>query len=184
MTVLKNALAVNDGKAVVISIKREWLAKIMSGEKTLEVRKSRPWEISFPFAVFCYETKSNGGAGEIIGAFTCEDIDQLNCLTGLSPYYADGEKLSGMADKFIRESCIDIAALFEYGNKTGMLYGWNISNVRKLSLPMHQLHLKLALEPWLYNHCTDVPFVTFALQGIQNEAERYRYLQWLKAEIQ
>lgn len=91
MTVLKNALAVNDGKAVVISIKREWLAKIMSGEKTLEVRKSRPWEISFPFAVFCYETKANGGAGEIIGVFTCEDIDQLNCLTGLSPYYADGE---------------------------------------------------------------------------------------------
>lgn len=42
----------------------------------------------------------------------------------------------------------------------------------------------LALEPWLYSHCTDVPFVTFALQGIQNEAERYRYLQWLKAEIQ
>ena len=66
MTVLKNALAVNDGKAVVISIKREWLAKIMSGEKTLEVRKSRPWEISFPFAVFCYETKANGGAGETI----------------------------------------------------------------------------------------------------------------------
>lgn len=42
----------------------------------------------------------------------------------------------------------------------------------------------LALESWLDNHCTDVPFVTFALQGIQNEAERYRYLQWLKAEIQ
>ena len=42
---------------------------------------------------------------------------------------------------------------------------------------------ELALESWLYNHCTDVPFVTFALQGIQNEAERYRYLQWLKAEI-
>lgn len=39
-------------------------------------------------------------------------------------------------------------------------------------------------EMRLYNHCTDVPFVTFALQGIQNEAERYRYLQWLKAEIQ
>lgn len=56
MTALKNALAVNDGKAVVISIKREWLAKIMSGEKTLEVRKSRPWEISFPFAVFQKET--------------------------------------------------------------------------------------------------------------------------------
>ena len=85
-----------------------------------------------------------------MGGVNCEDIDQLNCLTGLSPYYADGEKLSGMADKFIRESCIDIAALFEYGNKTGMLYGWNISNVRKLSLPMHQLHLKRAPQSWQY----------------------------------
>lgn len=41
----------------------------------------------------------------------------------------------------------------------------------------------LAFDSWLYNHDTDVPFVTFALQGIQNEEERYRYLQWLKAEI-
>ena len=41
----------------------------------------------------------------------------------------------------------------------------------------------LALDPWLYDHYADVPFVTFALQGIQNEAERYRYLQWLKNEI-
>ena len=41
----------------------------------------------------------------------------------------------------------------------------------------------LALDPWLYDHYADMPFVTFALQGIQNEAERYRYLQWLKAEI-
>ena len=31
-----------------------------------------------------------------------------------------------------------------------MLYGWNISNVRKLSLPMHQLHLKRAPQSWQY----------------------------------
>lgn len=150
MTSLENALAVNGGKAVVISIKREWLSKIMSGEKTLEVRKSMPWEISFPFAVLCYETKANGGAGEIVGAFTCEDIDQLNCLTELSPYFADAGKLSDKADGFIRKSCVDIAALFEYGNKTGTLYGWNISNVRKLSLSMHQLHMKRAPQSWQY----------------------------------
>lgn len=150
MTALENALAVNDGKAVVISIKREWLSKIMAGEKTMEIRKTQPWEISFPFAVFCYETKANDGAGEIIGGFTCEDIDQLNCLTELSPYFANGGDLPDMADKFVRESCVDIASLFEYGNKTGMLYGWNISNVRKLSLPLHQLHLKRAPQSWQY----------------------------------
>ena len=42
----------------------------------------------------------------------------------------------------------------------------------------------LALEPWLYNHYKDMPFVAFSLNGIQNETERYCYLQWLKAEIQ
>lgn len=150
MTALENALTVNDGKAVVISIKHEWLSKIMTGEKTLEVRKSMPWYISFPFAVLCYETKANGGAGKIIGAFTCEDIDQLNCLTELSPYLANGGSLSDITNDFVRESCIDIAALFEYGNKTGMLYGWNISNVRKLSLSLHQLHLKRAPQSWQY----------------------------------
>lgn len=41
----------------------------------------------------------------------------------------------------------------------------------------------LAFDSWLYNHDTDMPFVTFALQGIQNETERYRYLQWLKDEM-
>ena len=41
----------------------------------------------------------------------------------------------------------------------------------------------LAFDAWLYNYYTDVPFVTFALQGIRNEAERYRYLQWLKDDI-
>ncbi len=41
----------------------------------------------------------------------------------------------------------------------------------------------LAFDSWLYNHDTDMPFVTFALQGIRNEAERYRYLQWLKEDI-
>ena len=150
MITLENALAVNDGKAVVISIKREWLSKIMAGEKTMEIRKTQPWEISFPFAVFCYETKANDGAGEIIGVFTCEDIDQLNCLTELSPYFANDGNLSDMADRFVRESCVDIASLFEYGNKTGMLYGWNISNVQKLSLPLHQLHLKRAPQSWQY----------------------------------
>ena len=69
MTTLENALKINNGKAVLLSIKKEWLSKIMAGEKVMEVRKSMPWEISHPFVVFCYETKSNGGAGKVAAAF-------------------------------------------------------------------------------------------------------------------
>ena len=94
--------------------------------------------------------RQTAAQGKSSARLPARGIDQLNCLTGLSPYYADGEKLSGMADKFIRESCINIASLFEYGNKTGMLYGWNISSVRKLSLSLHQLHLKRAPQSWQY----------------------------------
>lgn len=40
--------------------------------------------------------------------------------------------------------------MFRYYVMQLMLYGWNISNVRKLSLPMHQLHLKRAPQSWQY----------------------------------
>lgn len=56
---INNALETNSSKAVLLSIKKQWLEKILSGEKTIEVRKTMPWEISYPFVVFCYETKAD-----------------------------------------------------------------------------------------------------------------------------
>ena len=55
---MNKALEINSNKAVLLSIKKQWLEKILSGEKTIEVRKTMPWEISYPFVVFCYETKA------------------------------------------------------------------------------------------------------------------------------
>ena len=36
---INNALKINSNKAVLLSIKKQWLEKILSGEKTIEVRK-------------------------------------------------------------------------------------------------------------------------------------------------
>lgn len=80
---INNALETNSSKAVLLSIKKQWLEKILSGEKTIEVRKTMPWEISYPFVVFCYETKADGGAGKVTAAFVCRDIDTLDCLREL-----------------------------------------------------------------------------------------------------
>ena len=42
---------------VLISIKPEWVQKIISGEKTIELRKSFPKKIPTPFRCFIYVTQ-------------------------------------------------------------------------------------------------------------------------------
>lgn len=73
-------------KAVLISIRPEWCEKIVNGEKTIEVRKTRP-KLETPFKCYIYCTKGylsypvgngmvchlNGGM-EVIGEFVCCDI--------------------------------------------------------------------------------------------------------------
>ena len=55
--ILHSAIENNNGKVVILSIQKKWLDKIKSGKKTLEIRKSSPWDLQYPFAVMCYETK-------------------------------------------------------------------------------------------------------------------------------
>ena len=73
-------------KAVLISIRPEWVEKIVSGEKTLELRKTEP-KLETPFKVYIYCTAgnlnyevSNGIFRNIIcgrlvvGEFVCDKI--------------------------------------------------------------------------------------------------------------
>ena len=46
-------------KAVMLSIRPKWCEKIASGEKTIEVRKTRP-KLQTPFKVYIYCTKAKG----------------------------------------------------------------------------------------------------------------------------
>ena len=73
-------------KAVILSLRPQWCEKIFNGEKTIEVRKSRPY-IPTPFTVYVYQTKHKGGkaivnevlnsvygGGKVIGSFICDKI--------------------------------------------------------------------------------------------------------------
>lgn len=42
-------------KAVLVSIRPKWCEKIVNGEKTIEVRKTRP-KLETPFKCYIYET--------------------------------------------------------------------------------------------------------------------------------
>lgn len=140
-------------KAVMLSLRPQWCEKIFNGEKTIEVRKSRP-SLDMPFKVYVYCTKrklylyknpnngelfldSNGGyrggdyedrylTGKVIGSFVCDRIREI------IPIGLRGFKLGA---EWLKEMCLSKEQLDEYGGlKT--LYSWHITEPKLFDKPM------------------------------------------------
>lgn len=106
-------------KTVLISIRPEWVEKITSGKKTIEVRKSAPKETPFKAYIYCSygDMKTNyylKGRGKVIGEFICDkverfsvgslrsdDIEKLACLSyyEMICYFYKPEELDGKTAK-------------------------------------------------------------------------------------
>lgn len=135
-------------KSVLISIKPEWVGKITSGKKTIEVRKSAPKEV--PFKAYIYMTKKkpymltfagNGKMrvhnGMVIGEFICDKVYNIepifsfyDCYSG----YDDFSDFSSFEDYSIdnerlKKTCLTRQELYIYG-KEKTLYGWHISDLK------------------------------------------------------
>lgn len=126
--------------AVLISIHPEWCEKIVSCQKTIEVRKTRP-KLDVPFTCYIYQTKhrwvfsmlrSRFGKyaladrlesffGMVIGEFKCDKI-----------YDCDADSV-GLFDKATKkrlpESCLDWKTIYLYTKGRLPIYGWNISDL-------------------------------------------------------
>lgn len=119
--------------AVLISIRPEWVEKILAGEKTLEVRKNRP-NMETPFKVYIYCTagnlsyKVNGGmvcnvsGGKMVaGEFVCDT------------YVTD--KTFGHDALFNAAACMSEPDVVAYSAGTP-LYGWHISDLEIYDVPL------------------------------------------------
>lgn len=53
-------------KTVLISVHEKYWHMIKNREKTLEIRKTKPAGIEYPFKVLCYVTGGKGIQGEFI----------------------------------------------------------------------------------------------------------------------
>ena len=116
-------------KAVLISIRPKWCEKIISGEKTIEVRKTRP-KLETPFKVYIYQT----GQGGVIGEFVCDDIFERIVQVGTScetPKYClcDWNMDCTPLDRILSDACLTLDELEKYLDG-GVGYGWHISNLR------------------------------------------------------
>lgn len=128
-------------KDILLSTRPQWCEKIVSGKKTIEVRKSAPKEI--PFKCYIYMTqgtyKDLGLYSEsiyqnrmkVIGEFICDMVIEWKYLPddvfpSLRMYYIsvdDGEK-----------TCLSYREIEEYG-KGKTLYGWHISDLKIYDKP-------------------------------------------------
>ncbi len=118
-------------KAVLISIKPKWCELIASGEKTMEVRKTKP-KLETPFKVYIYETQGRTetpfvdeeghhifkGRGQVIGEFVCDKIVEF-----------ENDWFDGSFWETVEESCVDADSLARYIGNKDFGYDWHISNL-------------------------------------------------------
>ena len=147
-------------KAVMLSIRPKWVEKIANGEKTIEVRKTRP-RLDTPFKCYIYCTlqgcneffrvdlgsdvaKWNRGKwadrkGKVIGEFTCDRIDRL--APANEPY-----GIYDIDDDYVLQTCLENGALWDYGHGTP-LYGWHISDLLIYDQPRELSEFRRATDP-------------------------------------
>ena len=110
-------------KAVLISIRPEWVEKILNREKTLEVRKTRP-KLETPFKCYIYCTNSGvamgmcGKHGKVVGEFTCNKV--TNFFSNSRFWLNEDDVL---------QTCLSAAEIRKYANGANGLYGWHISDL-------------------------------------------------------
>lgn len=144
-------------KSVLISIRPKWCAKILSGEKTVEIRRTRP-RLEPPFRCYLYCTlqgapeffretlggdvaKWNRGKwaerkGNVIGEFTCDEIIAFPAYSVAQACYA----------LFARMAPDEIHKYL--GNKDG--YGWHISNLKIYDKPRELKEFRYVCREKLY----------------------------------
>ncbi len=130
-------------KAVLISIRPEWVEKILSGEKTLEIRKNRP-TMQPPFRCYIYCTTGRKPwvldgypgirqDGNVVAEFTCDKI---------KPILADSFVVKEDAERVLTGSCLTSKQVIDYAGWKGKkiwdckdLYRWHVSNLEIYDTP-------------------------------------------------
>ena len=141
-------------KAVMLSIRPKWVEKIANGEKTIEVRKTRP-NLPTPFKAYIYCTLPKYpledfiatdyprpqfyGGGKVIGEFTCDRIFPINVF--------DNGSIQNWLFEHMERSCLAYKELAGYiGNgKTG--HGWHISGLLIYDQPRELSEFQRATDP-------------------------------------
>jgi len=148
-------------KVIVLSVRPQWLVKIINGEKTIEIRKSIPKNIELPCEVYLLCSKAEPYLTKIYGEYlltkyTCDKspdgnvemmngkivakftLNKMNRIWQRQMLYDDFEHFYSTDDERISEkACMtddDIEKYFGGYNKNG--YAWHIDDLVIFDKPM------------------------------------------------
>ena len=146
-------------KSVLISTQPKWCEIIANGEKTIEVRKTKP-KIKKPFKCYIYCTKGNidkvpkriwwkkDGTGfehimngKVIGEFVCDCITMLKSDSKLQSLYNGTQN-----------TCLTDEELIKYAGFDKPVYYWHISDLKIYDKPkeLGEFNLKRPPQSWCY----------------------------------
>lgn len=143
-------------KAVLISIRPKWCEKIARGEKTVEVRKTRP-KLETPFKCYIYCTKAKE---RLIGILRDGDENYGETYHGKTVFIKTGEgsicDMWGKRQKVIGEFVCDrIFPIDVYDN--GCIKDWNFECMWQACLPYEGIAAYIGREKRGYGwHISDL----------------------------
>lgn len=127
------------GRAVLLSVRPKWIGKMITGEKTVEIRKNKP-NVKGPFKCYIYQTMPKSGErdefdGQVVGEFICDDIQ----WHGGSEFIIKEDR-----ECALRGTCVTWEELKDYlqivpglsvFDRKNEFYGWHISEPKFYDLP-------------------------------------------------
>lgn len=157
-------------KGVLISIQPKWCELIASGEKTVEIRKTKP-KLETPFKVYIYCT-NNGGMlhsaydglhyhtsyvgkndgscinGKVIGEFVCCEIFPIRVF--------ENGSIQDYMSHYMEHSCVPYDDISSYIGKDKIGYGWRISDLVIYDKPKELVEFRRDCD--YEKNCGDCPY--------------------------
>ena len=174
-------------KAVLLSIRPDWIEKIHNGTKTIEIRKHRP-KLQPPFKCYIYCTKSriaygsfgvNGKPQEcgatVVGEFICKKVSRYST-------FGDPENDEITTDEILSRSCLAPDMLRRYELKADYhigLYAWDISDVVIYDTPKELSDFKQCHRCELYEGCRQHEYSCDGSHNLTKPPQSWCYVEEL-----
>ena len=169
-------------KAVLISIRPEWTCLILSGEKTIEVRKTRP-KLETPFKCYIYCTQGSEklnvcdvirtlyeANGTVIGEFVCDEIKTIDIP--YPAYWTERHK------RELDGSCITLQQVHSYlGSACG--YGWHISELKIYDKPKELSEFMQCHKCEYYSGCKEHEYGCDGIYKVKRPPMSWCYVEEL-----
>lgn len=135
---------------IMQSIHHEHAENIFIGAKDYEIRKTAPSGGSYPYIIYMYETKRDGGAGAVVGFYMCRAIITTNAF-GEALYKSNTPEEAAVRQEIAKRACRTEEQLIEYAD-SGSIRIWVVSNPIRFPRPrpLSDFGLSRAPQSWQY----------------------------------